>query len=153
MEKALSDELIPSKQEIVRDNTQSEIEDMMDVTHSILDARMSGVSEQLDELKGLRGKNQDVIEHMMEKVKCDKENFEKGLQRFQALRSVFSQQTNILFTYPRHGRAQGRSDDHPRCHGQQPFQQGHSRCDEQVFQGCDRKISASRASRSKKSST
>ncbi len=99
LEKALSDELIPSKQEIVRDNTQSEVEDMMGVTHSILDARMNGVREQLDELKGLRGKNQDVIEHMMEKVKLDKENFEKGLQRFQALRSVFSQQTNILFTY------------------------------------------------------
>lgn len=99
LEKALSDELIPSKQEIVRDNTQSEVEDMMGVTHSILDARMTGVREQLDELKGLRGKNQDVIEHMMEKVKLDKENFEKGLQRFQALRSVFSQQTNILFTH------------------------------------------------------
>ena len=50
-------------------------------------------------MKGLRGKNQDVIEHMMDKVKHDKENFEKGLQRFQALRSVFSQQTNILFTF------------------------------------------------------
>jgi hypothetical protein len=35
---------------------------------------------------------------MMNKVKADKENFEKGLQRFQALRSVFSQQTNKLFT-------------------------------------------------------
>lgn len=99
LEKALSDELIPSKQEIVRDNTQSEVEDMMGATHAILDARIHGVREQLEELKGLRGKNQDVIEHMMEKVKLDKENFEKGLQRFQALRSVFSQQTNILFTY------------------------------------------------------
>ena len=99
LEKALSDELIPSKQEIVRDNTQTEVEDMMNVTASILDARMNGVREQLEELMGLRGKNQDVIEHMMEKVKGDKENFEKGLQRFQALRSVFSQQTNILFTY------------------------------------------------------
>ncbi|MEW5943030.1 MAG: dynamin family protein [Pseudomonadota bacterium] len=99
LEKALSDELIPSKQEIVRDNTQSELEDLMGATHSILDTRLSSVREQLDELTGLRGKNEDVIEHMMSKVKQDKENFEKGLQRFQALRSVFSQQTNVLFTY------------------------------------------------------
>ena len=99
LEKALSDELIPSKQEIVRDNTQSEIEDMITATHSILDARMASIHEQLDELKSLRGKNEDVIEHMMNKVKKDKEAFEKGLQRFQALRSVFSQQTNVLFTY------------------------------------------------------
>ena len=99
LEKALTDELIPSKQEIVRDNTQSEIEDMFRATRSILEARIASVREQLEELKALRGKNEDVIEHMMSKVKKDKEDFERGLQRFQALRSVFSQQTNILFTY------------------------------------------------------
>jgi len=99
LEKALSDELIPSKQEIVRDNTQGEIDDMIRATRIILEARLANVREQLDELKALRGKNEDVIEHMMAKVNKDKEDFEKGLQRFQALRSVFSQQTNILFTY------------------------------------------------------
>ncbi|MBZ0095114.1 MAG: dynamin family protein, partial [Sulfuricella sp.] len=99
LEKSLSDELIPSKQEIVRDNTRGEIEHMEESIRSILDARLSGVREQLDELLGLRGKNEDVIEHMMSKVKKDKEDFEKGLQRFQALRSVFSQQTNILFAH------------------------------------------------------
>ena len=98
LEKALSDELIPSKKEIVRDNTQGEIEDLINNTNMILEARISGLVEQLEELKGLRGKNEDVVEHMMSKVKVDKENFEKGLQRFQALRSIFSQQTNQLFT-------------------------------------------------------
>ncbi|MDO9064113.1 MAG: dynamin family protein [Sulfuricella sp.] len=99
LEKSLSDELIPSKQEIVRDTTLGEIEHIEESIRSILDARLSGVREQLDELLGLRGKNEDVIEHMMSKVKKDKEDFEKGLQRFQALRSVFSQQTNILFAH------------------------------------------------------
>jgi hypothetical protein len=98
LEKALSDELIPSKKEIVRDNTKNEIDDLITNTNLILESRISGVLEQLDELRGLRGKNEDVVEHMMNKVKIDKENFEKGLQRFQALRSVFSQQTNKLFT-------------------------------------------------------
>jgi hypothetical protein len=98
LEKALSDELIPSKKEIVRDNTKSEIEDLIGNSNMILDSRVAGVVEQLEELRGLRGKNEDVVEHMMNKVKVDKENFEKGLQRFQALRSVFSQQTNKLFT-------------------------------------------------------
>lgn len=98
LEKALSDELIPSKKEIVRDNTQNEIEDLIASSRLILDARISGINDQLVELRGLRGKNEDVVEHMMNKVKVDKENFEKGLQRFQALRSIFSQHTNRLFT-------------------------------------------------------
>jgi hypothetical protein len=99
LEEALSSELIPSKKEIVRDNTQSEIEDLINNSALLLEARLHGLTEQLEELRGLRGKNEDVVEHMMNKVKIDKENFEKGLQRFQALRSVFSQQTNNLFTY------------------------------------------------------
>ncbi len=98
LEKALSDELIPSKKEIVRDNTKNELEDLVNNSNMILDSRVNGVVDQLEELRGLRGKNEDVVEHMMNKVKVDKENFEKGLQRFQALRSVFSQQTNKLFT-------------------------------------------------------
>ncbi|ACT51238.1 MULTISPECIES: dynamin family protein [Methylovorus] len=98
LEKALSDELIPSKKQIVQESTQSEIDDLLGNSSLILDSRLQGLSEQLDELKGLRGKNEDVVEHMMNKVKVDKENFEKGLQRFQALRSVFSQQTNRLFS-------------------------------------------------------
>ncbi|MFL9711841.1 dynamin family protein [Methylobacillus sp. Pita1] len=98
LERALSEELIPSKREIVRDNTIGEIDDLVKNSNILLDARLSSLNEQLDELRGLRGKNEDVIEHMMNKVKVDKEIFEKGLQRFQALRSVFSQQTNKLFT-------------------------------------------------------
>ncbi len=98
LEKALSEELIPSKKAIVQDNVQREVEDIVTNAKMILDARLSGIVEQLEELRGLRGKNEDVVEHMMNKVKQDKENFEKGLQRFQALRSVFSQQTNKLFT-------------------------------------------------------
>lgn len=98
LEKALTEELIPSKKEIVRDNTLHEVEDLVASARLILQARLQGLAEQLDELKGLRGKNEDVVDHMMTKVKVDKENFEKGLQRFQALRSIFSRQTNQLFT-------------------------------------------------------
>ncbi|HCU54408.1 MAG TPA: GTPase, partial [Gammaproteobacteria bacterium] len=36
---------------------------------------------------------------MMNKVKVDKEAFEKSLMRFQATRSIFSQQTNVLYTH------------------------------------------------------
>ena len=98
LEHALSEKLIPSKKAILYDNVQGEVDDIVNNANMILQARLSGIIEQIEELRGLRGKNEDVVEHMMTKVKQDKENFEKGLQRFQALRSVFSQQTNKLFT-------------------------------------------------------
>jgi hypothetical protein len=45
----------------------------------------------------LRGKNKGVVEYMMGKVRAEKEEFESGLQRYYAVRSVFSTLTNNLF--------------------------------------------------------
>lgn len=99
LEKALSEELIPSKQAIVRDQTATEVGDLLASTRALLQARQRSIEEQLAELKGLQGKNQDVVEHIMQRIAQDKENFERGLQRFQALRSVFSQQSIKLFAH------------------------------------------------------
>lgn len=98
LEQALSDELIASKQSIVRDQTEAEISDLLENSHALLAGRQQGIEEQLAELKGLQGKNQDVVEHIMGKIANDKELFERGLQQFQALRSVYSQQSIKLFS-------------------------------------------------------
>lgn len=97
LEKALSEELIGSKQELVRDQTEAELADMLSSSHALLLSRNDNISEQLEELRGLQGKNQDVVEHIMLKIAQDKDAFERGLQHFQALRSVFSQHSIKLF--------------------------------------------------------
>ncbi|KPC49343.1 dynamin family protein [Amantichitinum ursilacus] len=98
LEAALSGELLPAKQDIVRDSTITEVDDIVLATRQILTARRTGLQEQLEELSRLRGKNQDVVVQMMDKVQADKRHFEQGLVRFQALRSIFSQQTNQLMS-------------------------------------------------------
>ena len=45
----------------------------------------------------LRGKNKGVVEYMIGKVRIEKEEFEAGMKRYYALRSIFSQQSNELF--------------------------------------------------------
>jgi hypothetical protein len=99
LEAALAKEILPAKREIVRDAVGGDIEYSIDNMRQLLKQRLQGVHEHLQELQGLSGKNFDVIDHMMEKVKEDKEVFEKSLQRFQATRSIFSQQTNVLYTH------------------------------------------------------
>ncbi|MGH8680234.1 MAG: dynamin family protein [Burkholderiales bacterium] len=99
LEHTLSTQLIPGKQAIVRETTRHEVVDLLVNTRSLLEARLTGVLEQLAELRQLRGKNLDVVEEMMRKVRGEKEEFERGLARFQATRGVFSQLTNTLFTY------------------------------------------------------
>jgi hypothetical protein len=97
LETALSRELIPAKRRIVGSATQTEIRTLVAGTRTILDSRIAGIREQLGELQNLRGKNQDVVEHMMERIQQEKNLFERGMQRYTALRTVFTQQTNSLY--------------------------------------------------------
>ena len=96
LERALAEDLLPTKQEIVRESTLTEVDDLVKQTDTLLGARLSGLLEQLQELTDLRGKNQSVIEYMMRKIRSEKTEFEQGLQKYYAVRSVFSTLTNNL---------------------------------------------------------
>lgn len=98
LERRLADDLISRKHQIVRESTLYDVSDLLVGTRTLLETRLYGVQEQLKELRGLRGRNLDVVEDMMHKVREEKEDFEQALRRFQALRNVYSQQTNRLFT-------------------------------------------------------
>lgn len=97
LESALSEELIPAKRDIVCDNTENEFGEVSLRVRGLLESRLAGLREQLTELTELRGKNKGVVEYMMGKVRAEKDEFEAGLQRYYAVRSVFSTLTNKLF--------------------------------------------------------
>jgi len=98
LEDALAREIIPAKREIVRDNIMADMNEVIKSMRLLVMQRLKGVREHMEELGGLSGQNLEVIEHMMKKVKIDKDVFEKSLLRFQATRSIFSRQTNELYT-------------------------------------------------------
>ena len=97
LESALSGSLVPAKRDIVGGAALAEVRALVAGIRTILDARAAGVAEQLAELTALRGKNQDVVEHMMHRVREEKAVFERGLARFSALRTVFTQHTTALY--------------------------------------------------------
>ena len=99
LERALSEDLLPTKQEIVREDMLAETREVVGATRGLLEARLGGLREQLQELTDLRGKNQSVIEYMMRKIRSEKEEFEQGLQKYYAVRSVFSNLTNSLLAH------------------------------------------------------
>jgi hypothetical protein len=99
LEAALSNELIPCKQDLVRSSTQGAVVDVVVKTTELLEARLAGMQDQIDELETLRGKNKDVVAHMMAKANQDKQTFERGLVQFQALRNVFASHASVLQVY------------------------------------------------------
>jgi hypothetical protein len=97
LEAALSRTLIPAKRDIVGAATQAEVRGLASGVRARLEAQQASIAEQLAELRELRGRNQDVVQHMLDRGTMEKELFERGMQRFTALRTVFTQQTNALF--------------------------------------------------------
>ena len=99
LERVLSKDLLPSKQEIVRDNTLGETRDLIRQAEVLLQARLTGVREQLKELDSLHGKNRGVVEYMMYKIRVEKDEFEQGLKKYYAVRSVFTGLSNQLLSH------------------------------------------------------
>ena len=99
LETALSEELIPAKQDIVRDFVAAEMRDVIGANQALLAARVNNVKDQLRELDDLHGKNEDVMQHMLQRVRTEKETFEKSLLQFAATRSVLARSTNTLFLH------------------------------------------------------
>ncbi|HVL75290.1 MAG TPA: dynamin family protein [Noviherbaspirillum sp.] len=98
LESALSGELIPSKQRIVREQLHAEIGELTSAKQALLAARTRNVVEQLVELKSLRGKNQNIIEHMMKRVDLEKKEFDASLLKLQGTRAVFTRLSTEVFT-------------------------------------------------------
>jgi prefoldin subunit 5 len=96
LEAALSQELIPCKQALVSESAKAVVEDVVVKTTELLETRLATIQDQVDELQSLRGKNRDVIQHMMVKANEDKQQFERGLEQFNALRNVFATQVEAL---------------------------------------------------------
>ena len=99
LEAALATELLPGKRDIVASGTATEALRLSAETKQLLGTRHAAIMAQLDELAGLRGKHEGVIAHTVAKVNAEKEAFERGLREYYAVRSVFSQLSDTLFSH------------------------------------------------------
>ncbi len=99
LERALVEDLLPAKRDIVGAAVEHDAGGLLARTHDILIAQKKALDDQLAEFSDLRGKNRGVIQYMLKRVRAEKEEFERGLERFYATRNVFSSQTNALFAH------------------------------------------------------
>ncbi|NLD55415.1 MAG: GTPase [Burkholderiaceae bacterium] len=99
LEHALSEEMIPQQQAIVREQVRREFDETANVTLGVLSARHRNQVEQVFELNGLRGKNKSVIDQMSRRIRAERTEFEKSLRQLQALRNVFARHSQELFSH------------------------------------------------------
>jgi hypothetical protein len=99
LEEALAEELLPAKQNIVARGTAIDAQHLAGEVRQLLATRVAAIGAQLTELTDLRGKNDQVVALMVAKVKAEKETHERSLREYYAVRSVFSQLSETLFSH------------------------------------------------------
>jgi len=99
LEDALAACLVPARHDIVRSQMEEEIGELAKVTEALLEARLRNVLEQLLELKGLRGKNRNIIAHMAKRIELEKRDFDASLQTLQEGRMVFERLSSEVLAH------------------------------------------------------
>jgi hypothetical protein len=90
LEAALYGELIPQRTSIIRRQLGADLAALSGAREAAIAAQRRRLIAQLDELVGLRGKNQGVIEHMMARIEQEKKEFDASVHKLQGTRAVFS---------------------------------------------------------------
>lgn len=96
LEKFLSEQILPDKQQILRDNILEEIGGLLDENRHIVESRLAAARKQQEDLKSLRGKNADVIMHLMTKSREEQAAYLKNVESFQASRRLLQTQAQVM---------------------------------------------------------
>lgn len=96
IEAVLGQQILPSKQGLLRAHVSAEIGGMVRESFGLVASRLEAASKQLDELKDLSGKNDQVIEHLMTKTREEQVAYHKNVESFQANKRILAEQSALL---------------------------------------------------------
>jgi phage shock protein A len=96
LEATLSEDVLPAKQHLLRENIVSRIGSMVDSTKGLLNQRLNEVQKQLEELRSLSGKSADVLMETMQKLRTEQTIYQKDVENFQTSQQVLKRQLIAL---------------------------------------------------------
>jgi hypothetical protein len=96
LEIKLSDDVVPRRQQYVRDKVIGEIGDMIQSTGAMVLGRLGAIENQISELKGLGGKSLDVIQNLIARLRKEKNAYDHTLVHFQNSRAALAREIDIL---------------------------------------------------------
>lgn len=96
LEEKLTQDLIPSRHMMIRNRIVHEVSGRVESSRALIDSKLAGVNKQLTDLKALNGKNLDAIQKMIQRMRLEKQKYDKELEGFQLTRAALSKQAQIL---------------------------------------------------------
>lgn len=96
LERFLADQVLSSKQEIIHSTVGSAIGKLLEHNLAVLANRKDEINRQLAELRSLRGKNADVIMHLMTKSREEQAAYLRNVESFQNSRRLLQNQAKNM---------------------------------------------------------
>jgi hypothetical protein len=82
LERLLAEEIIPSKQQILRSAVTREIGNMLDTSLQSVSAQLESTRDDLREMSKLSGKNRELAKALLSKLELDKSKYLKHMETF-----------------------------------------------------------------------
>ncbi|WP_349627876.1 dynamin family protein [Variovorax sp. PCZ-1] len=98
LEVALSEGMMGQRKKILQSAVASSIGELRTEISRVISIRRRDLHEQMMELRGLRGKNANVIKHMRSRIETEQAEFDASGQRIHAVRSVHLKLLREVFT-------------------------------------------------------
>lgn len=98
LERALSIGMLGQRKKILQSAVASNMGDLRNEISRVIGIRRRDLHEQMMELRGLHGKNANVIRHMRGRIESEQAEFDSSGQRIHAIRSVHLKLLREVFT-------------------------------------------------------
>ncbi len=96
LETKLSNDIIPSKHEFLRNKVAHELGSLIETTGAIVTARLTATETQIREIRQLGEKGLDVIQGMMARIRLERQTYDKRVESFHSTHAVLAEQCRIL---------------------------------------------------------
>lgn len=97
LEDVLADGLLSRRQAILRSSVVTQVDDLREECERVLRMRRRDLSEQMLELRGLRGKNTSVVRQMCARVEMEIQELNASAARIHALRTIHLKMLRELY--------------------------------------------------------
>jgi len=96
MENILAHEILPQKEQLVRNTLITDMNELMQSSKSILLGDFKAKKKTIDSLSGLSGKNEDVIQQLLRKTRMEQAVYLRNAESLNSSRHILSGQHNRL---------------------------------------------------------
>jgi len=96
LEKYLSDEVLPERESILRDDIIDNIGSILEEHKATFETRLAGLNKQLNDLRQLNGKNSNVIMQLMKRAREEQADYSKHIEGYKSSHRLLTRQVTGL---------------------------------------------------------